>query len=202
MRFVHCAHAYDFYKPDLNSEYPVVDGKLSIDCYLGALDKCYQGYKAKVVQKRKNTNDSGEVCLEHFDFMVFHAPFSRLCQKSLARLMLNDFLQGSAQSEKYEALGSFKYVLLVHSFTVIQYILYWKFPINKIYLNLYYLFRNINLQQLAGDPVLAKDVERASLKCSQTDFEEKTDPSLLVSRNVGNMYTPSLYAALASVLVR
>ena len=122
MRFVHCAHAYDFYKPDLNSEYPVVDGKLSIDCYLGALDKCYQGYKAKVVQKRKNTNDSGEVCLEHFDFMVFHAPFSRLCQKSLARLMLNDFIQASAQSEKYEALGSFKYVLLVHSFTVMQYI--------------------------------------------------------------------------------
>ena len=79
---------------------------------------------------------------------------------------------------------------------------YCKFPINKIYLNLYYLFRNINLQQLAGDPVLAKDVEGASLKCSQTDFEEKTDPSLLVSRNVGNMYTPSLYAALASVLVR
>ena len=68
--------------------------------------------------------------------------------------------------------------------------------------HLKFLFRNINLEQLAGDPVLAKDVERASLKCSQTIFEEKTEPSLLVSRNVGNMYTPSLYSALASVLVR
>ena len=123
MRFVHCAHAYDFYKPDLNSEYPVVDGKLSINCYLEALDKCYQGYKAKVEQKRKNVNNSGEVYLEHFDFMVFHVPFSRLCQKSLARLMLNDFLQenksGNNRSEKYEALSGFRCVLFIHSFTPI-----------------------------------------------------------------------------------
>lgn len=40
-------HVYDFYKPDLQSEYPVVDGKLSIQCYLGALDKCYQRYRNK-----------------------------------------------------------------------------------------------------------------------------------------------------------
>ena len=33
-------HVYDFYKPDLSSEYPVVDGKLSIQCYLRALGGC------------------------------------------------------------------------------------------------------------------------------------------------------------------
>ena len=33
-------HVYDFYKPDMSSEYPVVDGKLSVQCYLRALDKC------------------------------------------------------------------------------------------------------------------------------------------------------------------
>ena len=118
MRFVHCAHAYDFYKPDLNSEYPVVDGKLSINCYLVALDKCYQGFKTKVEQHRKNANDSGRVCLDHFDYMVFHVPFSRLCQKSLARLMLNDFLQetktGSAKCGKYEALSDFRYLINVY----------------------------------------------------------------------------------------
>ena len=41
-------HAYDFYKPDLMSEYPVVDGKLSIECYLGALDRCYSVYRNKI----------------------------------------------------------------------------------------------------------------------------------------------------------
>ena len=51
MRYSHMQHAYDFYKPDMSSEYPTVDGKLSIQCYLSALDKCYQGYckKAKSV---------------------------------------------------------------------------------------------------------------------------------------------------------
>lgn len=43
----HCAHAYDFYKPKLASEYPVVDGKLSQSCYIGALDSCFQGYAKK-----------------------------------------------------------------------------------------------------------------------------------------------------------
>ena len=43
----HMQHAYDFYKPDMVSEYPVVDGKLSIQCYLNALDKCYHIYKEK-----------------------------------------------------------------------------------------------------------------------------------------------------------
>ena len=44
LRATHMQHAYDFYKPDLSSEYPTVDGKLSIQCYLGALDKCYKKY--------------------------------------------------------------------------------------------------------------------------------------------------------------
>ena len=37
LRAVHMDHVYDFYKPDLSSEYPVVDGHLSIRCYLQAL---------------------------------------------------------------------------------------------------------------------------------------------------------------------
>ena len=46
LRGTHMEHAYDFYKPDLLSEYPVVDGKLSIECYLNALDKCYSRYRS------------------------------------------------------------------------------------------------------------------------------------------------------------
>lgn len=36
---------YDFYKPDPNSEYPIVDGQLSIRVYLNALEQCYTKYK-------------------------------------------------------------------------------------------------------------------------------------------------------------
>lgn len=44
VRASYMAHAYDFYKPDLTSEYPVVDGQLSIRCYFSALDKCYNRF--------------------------------------------------------------------------------------------------------------------------------------------------------------
>lgn len=40
-------HAYDFYKPDLHSEYPTVDGPLSNMCYLKAVDMCYNRYLDK-----------------------------------------------------------------------------------------------------------------------------------------------------------
>ena len=59
------AHVYDFYKPDLNSEYPRVNGKLSIQCFLKALDVTYKGYKAKAAMK-----DNEDVDMSYFDFMV------------------------------------------------------------------------------------------------------------------------------------
>lgn len=38
-------HVYDFYKPNPSSEYPTVDGKLSIDCYIKAVEECYKKLK-------------------------------------------------------------------------------------------------------------------------------------------------------------
>lgn len=48
-------HVYDFYKPNLMSEYPTVDGKLSVQSYAKALDKCYEGFcrKAEKLSKAK-----------------------------------------------------------------------------------------------------------------------------------------------------
>lgn len=34
LRATHMDHAYDFYKPNLSSEYPVVDGRLSIRLFI------------------------------------------------------------------------------------------------------------------------------------------------------------------------
>ncbi|KAI5727272.1 hypothetical protein M8J76_017329 [Diaphorina citri] len=48
LRGNHFDHAFDFYKPDFHSEYPYFDSKLTIECYLKALDNCYQMYLQKV----------------------------------------------------------------------------------------------------------------------------------------------------------
>ena len=75
-------HAYDFYKPYLSSPYPVVDGKVSNQCFLEALDKCYQG----LVKKRKQTTEK-ETHIEDFDYCLFHSPYNKLVQKSFGRLV-------------------------------------------------------------------------------------------------------------------
>jgi 3-hydroxy-3-methylglutaryl CoA synthase len=38
VRSTHCSDVWDFYKPNLTSEYPLVDGQLSRVCYLQAVD--------------------------------------------------------------------------------------------------------------------------------------------------------------------
>lgn len=55
LRSTYMDHTYDFYKPNLSSEYPVVDGGLTLSCYLQALDECYAGFcrKAKAVSGSK-----------------------------------------------------------------------------------------------------------------------------------------------------
>lgn len=161
VRSTYMRHAYDFYKPDLTSEYPVVDGKLSIQCYLNALDKCYQTY-CKNLEKKLNQT----VSLNSFDAVLFHSPYCKLVQKSLARLLLNDFVSTphELKKEMFPGLETFD---------------------------------NVKLE----DSYFDRDVEKAFLIASEKQFNEKTSPSLLIARQVGNMYTPSLYGGLVSLII-
>jgi hydroxymethylglutaryl-CoA synthase len=106
LRTTHICHTYDFYKPVMDSEYPLVDGKLSISCYLNALDKCYKLYKNKYKQlyerndmnnncknkKRNNVQNASNFNLNSADAFLFHSPYCKLVQKSFARLLWNDYL--------------------------------------------------------------------------------------------------------------
>jgi Hydroxymethylglutaryl-coenzyme A synthase C terminal len=71
-----------FPQPNLSSPYPVVDGKFSQQCYFRALDSCYQRYVSKF-QKMKGT----EFDMSMPAYMVFHAPYNKLVQKSYGRLV-------------------------------------------------------------------------------------------------------------------
>eukprot|EP00092_Neocalanus_flemingeri_P028609 GFUD01031066.1.p1 GENE.GFUD01031066.1~~GFUD01031066.1.p1 ORF type:complete len:483 (+),score=100.87 GFUD01031066.1:230-1678(+) len=113
VRATHMQHVYDFYKPDMSSEYPVVDAKLSIQCYLSALDKCYAKYKIK-----SDSKGLGPVTLNSFDGVLFHTPYCKLVQKSLARLALNDYLDIPQESKavKYPELEKLKDTKLEESY--------------------------------------------------------------------------------------
>ncbi|XP_068893713.1 hydroxymethylglutaryl-CoA synthase 1-like isoform X1 [Tenebrio molitor] len=161
IRATYIKHAYDFYKPDLTSEYPTVDGKLSIQCYLSALDNCYQLF-CKNVAKNYNI----KVTLDYFDSVVFHSPYCKLVQKSVARLALNDFVNGP-ENKRQEL-----------------------FPGSEAY-------NNVSLSNSYFD----RELEKAFLGYSKEAFCKKTSPSLLIASQVGNMYTPSLYGGLVSLLI-
>ncbi|XP_037951178.1 hydroxymethylglutaryl-CoA synthase 1-like [Teleopsis dalmanni] len=163
LRATHMEHAYDFYKPDLSSEYPTVDGKLSIQCYLSALDTCYQLYRKKLEKRNPKAADLG---LENFDAILFHTPFCKLVQKSVARLCFNDYLLTNKEKR------ASKYVGLER-------------------------FDNSTLESTYFD----RDVEKAFMTQFNNVFESKTKKSLLLANQVGNMYTPSVYSGLASLLV-
>lgn len=115
LRASYMKHAYDFYKPDLTSEFPTVDGKLSIQCYLSALDNCYQLYRKKYLKLHPNAKTIG---LAKFDAVLFHTPFCKLVQKSLARIGLNDFLltEKNVRDQIYPGFEKFNNVKLEDSY--------------------------------------------------------------------------------------
>lgn len=91
-RASHASNAWDFYKPSLSSEYPVVDGKLSQTCYLTAVDACYNGAMDKFVGALPGGGPSnkGVGLTDAFDFMAFHSPYNKLVQQSFKRVRLGE----------------------------------------------------------------------------------------------------------------
>jgi hydroxymethylglutaryl-CoA synthase len=88
VRSSHFEDAYDFYKPNLSSEYPTVFGQESNVCYLRALDGCYRRFadKWEAVNRKKLT-------LDEWNHVVLHSPYNKLVKKSGARMMYNDFIR-------------------------------------------------------------------------------------------------------------
>ncbi|KAK9763533.1 3-hydroxy-3-methylglutaryl coenzyme A synthase [Basidiobolus ranarum] len=158
LRGTHMEHVYDFYKPDLSSEFPEVDGHLSVVCYLRALDHCYQRYMARLA-KKENLEKPG---LKDIDFMVFHSPYTKLVLKSFGRIGFHDFL-ANPSDEKYSELQQFKDLKLEDTYT-------------------------------------NKQVEKAFIDATKAAYSEKVIPSLLAAKNVGNMYSGSVYGCLSSLL--
>lgn len=82
-------HVWDFFKPNMESEYPSVNGALSQTCYLQALDDCYLRFIKKSQQARNR-----DTSLTGTDYMLFHSPYNKLVQKSVGRLLYHDMRNG------------------------------------------------------------------------------------------------------------
>jgi hydroxymethylglutaryl-CoA synthase len=123
-RSSHMEHCWDFYKPNMQSPYPLVDGHHSNLCYLRALDRCY----SKFMHKWQQRQHSGISLHDGIDRIVFHAPYNKLTQKAFARLYWNDYqlalTAADANTEKvharYPTLAPFSSLSVAESYTDIS----------------------------------------------------------------------------------
>jgi hydroxymethylglutaryl-CoA synthase len=171
LRGSYITHAYDFYKPDLSSEYPVVDGHFSIRCYTEAVDACYKAYNAREQTLKTQANGANglnghsqelETPLDRFDYMCFHAPTCKLVSKSYARLLYNDFLVN---------------------------------PSNPIFAEVPAELRDLDYATSVTD----KAVEKTFLGLAKKRFNARVQPSIEVPTMCGNMYCGSVYGSLCSL---
>lgn len=184
LRGTHMEHAWDFYKPDLSSEFPEVDGPLTISCYLKALDMCYSRYITKLEALEQclhpETSNPRIRILEKVDYAVFHSPFTKLVQKSFARLALNDFLRVVNEATN----GATEEVRQIATH-----------ELDTTYASVI-KFRDVKLEE----SYFNKDVEKAFLDFTKKVFLEKVEPSLLLAKNLGNMYCGSVYGCFSSLI--
>ncbi|KAM6530085.1 hypothetical protein FALCPG4_008210 [Fusarium falciforme] len=99
LRGVYMTNTFDFYKPDMKVEFPIVNGHESIACYLGALDECHKDLLRRTEAAKKQLNGNapktGKKVLDLFDYMAFHTPNCKLVSKSYGRLKYNDCLNST-----------------------------------------------------------------------------------------------------------
>ncbi|PMD22956.1 hydroxymethylglutaryl-CoA synthase [Hyaloscypha hepaticicola] len=177
LRGTYMQHTYDFYKPDLTSEYPIVDGHFSVRCYTEAVDACYKAYNKREATLKSLANGyvnghangngveetSTKTPLDRFDYMTFHAPTCKLVAKSYARLLYNDYLNDSSSPAFADVPAE---------------------------------LRDMEYQKSLTDKV----VEKTFMALTKKRFNERVQPSIQVPTMCGNMYCASVYGGLVSLL--
>ncbi|RDB23460.1 Hydroxymethylglutaryl-CoA synthase A [Hypsizygus marmoreus] len=164
------ANTYDFYKPKLSSEYPEVDGPVSVVTYIAALDAAYSRFREKTAKAAKKAQLNGAPAektfsLDDVDYSIFHSPYGKQAVKGFGRIHFNDFLT-APQDPKFANI-----------------------PNPEAFLS-----------ATPAETLTDKNVEKTFISASKPLFAQKADPGMACSRRLGNTYTASLYGCLASLL--
>jgi hydroxymethylglutaryl-CoA synthase len=175
LRGTYITHAYDFYKPDFNSEYPYVDGQFSLRCYTEAVDACYKAYNAREEALKPKMNghavngngvhftEDSKAPLDRFDYMAFHTPTCKQVAKSYARLLYNDYLAD---------------------------------PSLPLFADVPPELRDIEYSASLTD----KLVEKTFMGLTKKRFAERVQPAIQVPTLCGNMYCGSVWGGLVSLI--
>ncbi|KAG5541991.1 hypothetical protein RHGRI_021726 [Rhododendron griersonianum] len=171
LRGGHMSHAYDFYKPNLASEYPPDSHLWTITFYMLLTESSHRLaiswhlILATKICKKYEKLEGKQFSADDADYFVLHSPYNKLVQKSFARLVFSDYLRNASSVDEAakEKLAPFS--------------------------------------SLTDDESYAsRDLEKASQQVAKPLYDAKVQPATLVPKQVGNMHTASLYAAFVSLI--
>ena len=195
---------WDFFKPELASEYPSVDGPLTFHSYMGGLEQSYENYCAKEARRIKGSrgkanganghstaangvnghSQDAKVTIEGFHYIAFHGPYGKIVQKGTARLVTY------AWNRKSEVIAH-------NWFLVLQmYLDYLANPSSPKFANVDSSFQSMPRSK----SLLNKDCEKAFVGLSSSVYKNAVWPSTQCLRRLGNMYCAAAYGALSSII--
>lgn len=177
VRSTYMNHVYDFYKPNPSSEYPVVDGVFSLDCYFKALESCYEVFLEKHKLKGREVN------LNYFDYFCFHSPFAKMVEKAFIQLISYDMFNNlkNINKNQIEAIGGNNF---------------YSTETNQKLTELLETFskREKNFK-------LDNKLQGTIKSGFASIIKQRLEPGQYLSKNLGNIYTGSLYAGLISLIL-
>lgn len=174
-------NAYDFYKPD--GIYPVVDGRMSVYCYLEALERVYERYAARFAQHHGRPFGIADA-----DHALFHAPYNKLVQKAYARLVYLDLSKAvtAAQRRAKWAVDENADTHAARPATPVP---------------------SVTVSVPLGDgphPLtpsqMPKELDKALVAHTFEEYDRKVRPSTCVARLCGNMYAASVWSGVAQLI--
>ena len=163
IRSSYMKNVYDFYKPNPVSEYPVVDGHHSLDCYLEALYNCLFNYM----------NKKGIINFNK-DYFGFHCPYSKLVEKAFYQLKC--FQIYYYYKNNVTEIFNFEKELSIE------------------------IIREIKEKE-GKFWTLSKNMQDNIKNLYHNDFKKLIEPGLFLCKQLGNLYTGSIFGFLLSLLV-
>jgi hydroxymethylglutaryl-CoA synthase len=208
-RATHASHTWDFYKPNPQEEYPVVDGQHSQMCYYRALEDVYQRFCDKMeqqqsLQPQEEGEEEEEVVFhaESPDYWIFHAPYNKLVQKSYARLFLVDAVrrrrrqQQQPPAQKHHENGDSSTMNGGSHDTAST------LSTTTTYDHLLTEWLDVMPSSSLQDTYSDKNLEQVLKQISKSSFGTRLQDANAASQVVGNTYTASVFLGLASCIDR
>ncbi len=148
----------------------IVDGKHSNACYLNAMKWAMVRYSEKFAVKKKECFDDGRTVSDFIDYMIFHIPFPRMAEHAAAYLFRHEWRNLPRWKDIAAEIGDEPVI--------------------------------DDFEDLAEFDKADAQYRKKFVKTEmfQKAYTSRILPSLEIARQIGNIYTGSMYLAFCSML--